>query len=203
MALANYTDLTGNIAAWLDRTDLTSVIPDFITLAEGKINRRLRTKEMESITSGLTMTAGDNTYDFPTDALSISKFKLISGEVYELDQLSKELLVRKFPHNIAARPKAFTVDGNQLIVAPPPDGDYDYELSYYTGLDLETDSTNWLMTRYPDAYLYGSLLEAAPYLTDSEKIAVWEIKFAQVMQEIESADKRDRWMGGSLYARAV
>ena len=204
MALDNYTDLTTAVANWLDRTDLTSRIPEFIQLAEAKFNRNLRTKEMESNSSGLTMTAQDSTYDFPTGALMITKFKLTSDEVYELDQLSKELLVRKFPHNTAARPKAFAVDGNQLIVAPQPDSDYSYELSYYSAIpSLEDNSTNWMMTRYPDAYLYGALLEAAPYLKDRDEIAVWQIKFDVVMEEIKSADKRDRWDGGSLSVRTI
>lgn len=204
MALANYTDLTAAVANWLDRTDLTSRIPEFISLAEAKFNRLLRTRQMETISSGLTMTAADDTYDYPTDSLAITKFRLIADQITELDQMSKELLVRKFPDNTKGLPKAYAVDGNQFIVRPQPDSAYSYELSYYEKIpDLQTNSTNWLMTLYPDAYLYGALLEAAPYLKDRDEIAIWDVKFNRVIDEIRSADTKDRWAGGSLQMRTV
>ncbi len=46
MALTNYTELQASIADFLNRSDLTSVIPDFITMAEADMNRTLRIKEM-------------------------------------------------------------------------------------------------------------------------------------------------------------
>jgi len=204
MALDNYSDLSTAIANWLDRSDLTSRIPEFVQLAEAKFNRNLRCRQMETISSGLTMTASDDSYDFPTGALAITKFRIISNEIHELDQMGKELLVRKFPVNTASRPKAFAVDGNQLIVRPQPDSAYSYELSYYEKIpSLEDNSTNWLMTLYPDAYLFGSLMEAAPYLRDDKVISLWNAKFGKVMDEIMTADKRDRWSGGSLRMRAI
>ena len=204
MALANYSDLVDAVANWVDRTNLTARIPEFITLAEAKFNRNLRTKEMESVSSGLTMTAGTDTYAFPTGALAITKFRLIASQIYELDQLSKELLVRKFPNNASGLPKAFAIDGNQLLVRTTPDSDYSYELSYYSSIpDLQTNSTNWLMTRYPDAYLYGALMEVAPYLKDREEIVIWDAKLSRALDEIRSADIKDRWSGGSLQMRIV
>lgn len=204
MALANYTDLLAAVANWLDRADLTSRIPEFITLAEAKFNRNLRTMQMETVSSGLEMTTGDGSYDFPANSLAITKFKISADTNYELDQVSKELLVRKFPSSAQGLPLAFAIDGNQLLVRPLPDSDYTYELSYYEKVpDLESNSTNWLMTLYPDAYLYGALMEAAPYLKDRDEIPLWDVKLNRVLEEITSADRKDRWSGGSLYVRRV
>lgn len=204
MALANYTDLLAAVANWLDRADLTSRIPEFITLAEAKFNRNLRTMQMETVSSGLAMTTGDGSYDFPANSLAITKFKISADTNYELDQVSKELLVRKFPSSAQGLPLAFAIDGNQLLVRPLPDSDYTYELSYYEKVpDLESNSTNWLMTLYPDAYLYGALMEAAPYLKDRDEIPLWDVKLNRVLEEITSADRKDRWSGGSLYVRRV
>ena len=204
MALANYSDLTTAVANWLDRTDLSARIPEFISLAEAKFNRNLRTMQMETVSSGLTLTAGTGAYDFPDNTLAITKFKVTADSVYELDQVSKELLVRKFPNNAQGLPLAFAIDGNQMVIRPLPDSDYYYELSYYEKVsDLQTNSTNWLMTLYPDAYLYGALMEAAPYLKDQAEIPLWDIKLNRVLEEIMSADRKDRWSGGSLFVRRV
>ena len=48
MSLTNYTDLTAGVANWLSRSDLTALIPDFITLFEAEANRRLRVRQQEA-----------------------------------------------------------------------------------------------------------------------------------------------------------
>jgi hypothetical protein len=37
----------------------------------------------------------------------------------------------------------------------------------------DSNATNWLLTYYPDAYLYGSLMHSAPYLADDGRIQIW------------------------------
>lgn len=205
MAITTYSELQTAVANWLNKSNLTSRIPEFIALAEGRLNRRLRSKEMESVSSGLTLTSGTDTYSLPANALTISKFVVTTGGVdYQLDQMSKTLLIRKFPYNTPTIPSAFAMDGNQLIVRATPDGDYDYELSYYTAIpDLETNSTNWLLSRYPDVYLAGACLEGAHYVRNMRDVAYWESRFNQGIEEIKNLDKRDRWGGGSLRVRTI
>lgn len=205
MAITNYTELQTAVANWLNKTNLTSRIPEFIALAEGRLSRRLRTKEMESVTSGQTFTSGTDTYSLPTNAVSITKFVVTAGGVeYQLDQLSKTLLRRKFQNNTPDIPSAFALDGNQLIVRATPDGDYAYEVSYYSEIpDLATNTTNWLLTRYPDVYLCGACLEGAIYNRNLRDTAYWEARFKEGIEEIIRLDTRDRWGGGSLSVRRI
>ena len=46
MSISNYSELKSAIADWLLRTDLTSVIPSFISMAEAQISRDVRDRRM-------------------------------------------------------------------------------------------------------------------------------------------------------------
>ena len=56
MSITNYSELQTAVAAWINRTDLTALLPDFITLAESKLNRRLRTRYQETALTSQTIT---------------------------------------------------------------------------------------------------------------------------------------------------
>ena len=88
-------------------------------------------------------------------------------------------------------PKYFTIIGNQIRVSPSPDATYTAELVYFAKLDKLSDSvtTNWLLTSSPDAYLYGALMQAAPYLKDDERVAVWGTLYNTAIESIKFADQ--------------
>lgn len=52
MTISTYAELQTSVASWLHRADLTSQIPDFITLAESKLNRKLRLRAQETTATG-------------------------------------------------------------------------------------------------------------------------------------------------------
>ena len=204
MAISTYAELVTAIGNWSDRTDLASRIPEFIALAEAKFNRKLRLYRMEAITTG-TLSAATDTISFPSDMAALSKVQINSSATYILEQMSKELLIRKYPSSGTGIPSAFTINGNQIEVKPIADGDYTYELTYFQKITAlsDTNTTNWLLSLYPDAYLYGALLELSPYLKDSEETQVWATLYRFVVEEITASDNRDRYSGGSLRARAL
>ena len=96
MAISTYAELVTAIGNWSDRTDLAARIPEFIALAEAKFNRKLRLYRMEAITTG-TLSAATDTISFPADMAALSKVQINSSANYILEQMSKELLIRKYP----------------------------------------------------------------------------------------------------------
>lgn len=203
MALSTYTELKASVADWLNRTDLTSVIPDFIALAEAQIERTLRTRQMI-----VRATASiDTEYSaVPGDFLETKSIKLNTNPVTALTFESVDALddLKSTTYISAGKPQYFSIVGGQIRVLPVPDNSYTAELIYYAKLSKlsSTNATNWLLTQAPDVYLYGSLMQAAPYLKDDARIPVWAAIYTRGLEELQIADDRGATSGGSIMMRA-
>jgi hypothetical protein len=95
------------------------------------------------------------------------------------------------------------VVGEQFRYLPVPDTAYTGELIYYAKLSKlsTTNTTNWLLTAAPDVYLYGALMQAAPYLQDDARIAVWASMYRAGLEELALSDDRGATSGGTLINR--
>jgi hypothetical protein len=102
----------------------------------------------------------------------------------------------------AGLPAYFTIAGLFLEVERAPDTAYTAEISYYSKIPALTslNPTNWLLQRHPDAYLYGALLQSAPYLKDDERIQVWQNLYENIIQEIAGDDEQAAYSGGTMAA---
>jgi hypothetical protein len=203
MALATYNDLKTSIGDWLNRSDLTSVIPDFISLAEAQIERTLRTRQM-IVRANASFSAEYGAV--PADFLETKSLKLTSTNPQQpLSFLSIDSMdAQATQYTASGRPKFFTVVGGQFRLVPTPDTTYTTELTYYaklTKLSVSV-SSNWLLASSPDAYLYGSLLQAAPYLQDDARIQVWATLYERALNDLRTADDRGASSGGALLTRA-
>lgn len=202
MALSTYTELKSAIADWLNRDDLTSVIPTFISLAEVGMERVLRTRNM---LVRATATLDTQYSTVPSDFLEIRTAKLLTSPVQPLTFQSKDVLDQLDAErgNGGGKPLDFTVAGNQIRVSPAPDGEYTIELDYYAKLEKLSDSvaSNWILASHPDAYLYGALLQAAPYLQDDARAATWNSLFNAAVEAIKTADERSAMTGGAINVR--
>jgi hypothetical protein len=203
MALTTYTELKASIGDWLNRTDLTSAIPDFISLAEAQIERQLRTRQM------IVRSNADISTEYaalPSDFLETKSFKLsgtnpITPLVFQTIDALDDLLRA---HSAASRPKYFGIVGGQVRVVPAPDATYTTELVYYAKLTKLSASvaSNWLLAASPDIYLYGSLLQAAPYLQDDARIPVWSSLYEKALTDLQISDGRSSTSSGAMSARA-
>jgi hypothetical protein len=203
MALATYNDLKTSIGDWLNRSDLTSVIPDFISLAEAQIERTLRTRQM-IVRANASFSAEYGAV--PADFLETKSLKLTSTNPQQpLSFLSIDSMdAQATQYTASGRPKFFTVVGGQFRLVPTPDTTYTTELTYYaklTKLSVSV-SSNWLLASSPDAYLYGSLLQAAPYLQDDARIQTWATLYERALNDLRTADDRSASSGGVLLTRA-
>ena len=203
MALTTYNELKTSIGDWLNRSDLTTAIPDFISLAEAQIERTLRTRQMiVRANASFNVEFGAT----PADFLEVRSFKL-SGtnpptplSFMTIDALDAEST--KF--TASGRPKFFGIVGGQFRLVPTPDSNYATELTYYAKLSKLSASvaTNFILSASPDIYLYGALLQAAPYLQDDNRISVWATLYERALNDLQTADDRASTSGGALLTRA-
>ncbi len=191
MALDSYAALKTAIADWLNRSDLTTVIPDFITLAEAEIKRRLRRTSIKD-----EIDVDDVEVDLPTNLAELRSIRLITGSPSQdvpLRRCTPEMLnERKAREGATGRPTDFAIVAGKLNVAPEPDATYTAEIVYFESVDpLSTSNTaNSILDEAPDAYLFGSLMQAEPYLEHDERIATWKAKFDAAIDQLN--DVRDR-----------
>ena len=191
MALDTFAGLKATIADYLNRDDLTTVIPSFITIAEAKFNRKLRTRQMVKRAEGQIETAF---FAYPSDWLQAKEFQLNTNPIVRLQFVTEaygdELKSNRYVST--GQPAYYTITGTQLEFIPTPDSTYSAELTYYAKIPALSDSntSNWLLAYAPDLYLYGALLEAAPYLKDDERLAVWSQMYINSLGDIEVADQR-------------
>jgi len=203
MAIATYTDLQSAVGDWLNRADLSSVIPTFITLAEAKFNRELRTRDMLLRSEAIT------TNEFvavPSDFLENYSLELNMTNLGPQQSLAfigpLEAKVLK-ANKITGLPRYYTMIDGAFEILPAPSGNTDIILTYYQKIPSlsGTVSTNWLITKSPDLYLYSTLLEAAPYLKDDERLQVWAAARQQVMDAMAAESERAMRPSTQMVAR--
>lgn len=198
MAINSYSTLQTAVANWLARSDLTTVIPDFITLAEAEFNRTLRCSEMESRS---TATATEY-MALPDDFLELRDIQL-NGTPRTTLQLVSPSEIDAYS-SASGKPVAYCVIDDQIQLGPSPDGSYTVEIDYFAEIPALSDSntSNWLLAAHPDLYLYGALLRASGYIQDGNLLAGWKQAYTEVSQQIRYADKRAKWAGPPTSIRA-
>lgn len=199
MALTNYSELQSSIADFLNRDDLTTVIPTFISLAEAQFARDLRHYKMEN---RATSTATGRFMAKPDDWLETIRIHLTSNNTRSLDLMSAASMAdkRAGSGDTIGIPQYYRHSEAEFEFYPTPDSDYDVELLYYQRIPALSDSntTNWLLTEAPDAYLYGALLHSAPYLADDARTATWAQIYGAAMQRLNQSSEEAVMSGTGL-----
>lgn len=197
-AFESYSQLKTDLAKWLNRADqdFTDYVPSFITLFETMANRVLRVREME--------TAADITFTGESAALPTGYLGFRS--LY-FDGSPRRPLQYMTPANfynsesgIQGSADFYTIVGENILMRGVPASGSVAKSVYYKTIPALSDSnpTNWLLLKHPDAYLFGSLSVAEPFLKNDERIAIWKTFFAEVIQSIKMANDDDRFNAGPL-----
>ena len=199
MPFTTYSELQTTVASYLGRSDLTNAIPDFIRLAETRLQRELRTRQMlKSATA--TMTGGDNTVGLPTDFLEMRDIYVQGNPRISISYLSPSAFTRDARTEDSGKPVYYTIIGSELEFAPIPDGNYTLEMLYFykpTPLS-STTSSNVFLANYPDALLYGTLAQAEPYLMNDPRIATWAGLYDSCVELIKTSDDSSEYNGVPL-----
>ena len=176
MPISNYSELQTSIANWVNRDDLTSMIPDFIRLAESRIATELKTQHL-IVETTITVDAASET--LPSNYKGAIGAYLDLDPKSTLDYMTPDEITRRVMSNSTGKPLAYTIKGQSIYFVPTPDISYSCILSHYSTPDLATDTTNSLLTNYPDVYLFASIVEALDYIEqDSSK---YETKYLKAL----------------------
>lgn len=189
MAITTFAELQTAIANWLVRDDLTAVIPDFIRLFEVRVNRTLRVRQMETIAT-LSPTGG--LAALPADFLEWKYLTYTGTTAVNLEYVTPAVMTQMYPDTPADIPAVFTINANGIQVMPTTSDSL--TLGYYASIAALSDSntSNWLLAAYPDAYLFGSLVEGNAYVMEPDAGALWKQRADEVMSEILRLDSYTR-----------
>lgn len=192
MALSTYAELQASIASWLNRSDLTTQIPDFITLAESDMNATLRTRR--NTTVGTVSFASTGLAAQPADYRAMRSARLSASPNYRLRTVTLDKLTELLSTQTEGdgSPHAVAEQGINLRCYPAPSASTDAVLSYYAAIPALADdnTSNWVLANYPQIYLYGAISHAHAYMDDTEEERKFRAKFEDAMQRA-NAEGRD------------
>ena len=192
MAIVTYSDLQTAIANWMVRDDLTSRIPDFIDLFEARINRMLRVRQMET-TASLTPSSG--VASLPADFLEWRSLTYMGTVQNDIEYVVPSVFTELYPDTPSDTPPTiFTIVGSSINMMPIDTANTTVRLDYYATIAQlsVSNTTNWLLTAYPDLYLFGSLVEGFLYIMDPDASQMWKARADEIIQEIVRLDAFSR-----------
>jgi hypothetical protein len=187
MAFTNYNSFVTTVENYLARTDLTSVIPDFVQMAQLRMSRDLRTEAMLKVA---TTTPTDNKVAFPTDFLELREMHFQGNPPIILEFQSPDLFFRNGQTTLSGRSHYFTMLGTEFQFAPSQDSSYTIQILYYAQPTFisTTTSSNLYLAYYPDALLYATLAEAEPYLMNDPRVQTWSALYDRAIANIKTSD---------------
>lgn len=190
-AIASFSDLQSEIAAWLDRDDLTARIPTFILMAESYFNRELRTLDMES---SYTFTASAEDTSLPDDFLALRDVYLVGPPDRPLKSMSPDALRIDYGGNTGI-PVAYALVSDSIRLAPVPADTTTIRIDYYQSIENLSVATpsNWLLLNHPDAYLFTALFYAETFLENPTR-AAGHMAIAQgVLDSLKRSSRLSKW----------
>jgi hypothetical protein len=206
MALTNYDELKTSVGDWLNRQDLAAVIPDFIRLLEAQAQRKLRVRQM-FVEVDTTIDTDTGRITLPDDFLQLRDLRVLdtNGVPIGISYAAPNELtsILRSQQGAAGIPRVFTVHKDSIEVVPTPNADYTVKLFYVRkipALSAELAS-NWLLEEHPDIYLFGALMQAAPYLKNDERVTLWGEALASILEDVRVEDERATKAGTPLKMR--
>ena len=203
MSITSYSTLISAVKTYLNRSDISDAqIKEFISLAEASFNRVLRTRNQ------ITRSTSDISTQFvsqPTDLLELYNIQLNSDPIVRLEQVSLSKMDElKSASSTTGKPRYFAITGADFEFYPAPDTTYEIEVIYYKTIAPLSDSNtdNFLLTNQNDIYLFGTLVQAEPFLMNDERIGVWGALLGKGIEELRVSDQRSQTESGTIVMRA-
>lgn len=190
MALNSYSALKTSIVTWAMRTgddEFSAQTGDFITLAEKRLNRVMRVADMEAVSS-IALTNGEG--DLPSDYLEFRQVKGANGSNLQL--ATQDWILQKYGASPVDIPYV-SITGTRIKSYASSSSPL--SLSYYATIPAlsNTVTTNWLLNKAPELYLYAALLESAPYMMDDARATTWGKMLELAVKDYINADKAARY----------
>jgi hypothetical protein len=195
MAITTYDELKTAIQNYLDRDDLDE--DELIDLAEARHQRDIRIREMITRDS---ITVDSRQISLPSGFLEMLQIRLLTDPVTVLEEVNIHEMTR-IRVETTGKPKWF-VEQNEIEFDKSPDDSYSGEILFYKAFTAlsDADTSNALLTRAPDAYLYASLLAAEPFIFNDERLPLWEKLYTSARDRLNAVDRK---RAGPLVSRVV
>lgn len=194
-SVMTYDSLVENIQSYLERNDASTLdkIPLFIMLAEQVIAAEIKFLGNLTVNTS-TMTANQNVIDKPARwHKTVSMNITVDGQRQPVLLRKYEYLREYWPNPTSTDVPKFYCDYDYThwMVAPTPSAAYDFEVLYYERVQPldSSNQTNWFTIYAPQALLYGSLLQAMPFLKNDDRIPMWQAQYQAIMQTLMTEDK--------------
>jgi hypothetical protein len=188
-----YDNLTSTVLQYLERSDAATIaqIPTFITLCEFEIAQQIKTLGQQQVVESV-MQAGNAVIAKPARWRKTVSFNLTNGTTIQPVYLRKYEYIRSYASSATAQATPIyygDYDYQHWIVAPTPDQNYTFEVLYYERIQpLSSDNqTNWLTQNAPNAMLYGTLLQAMPFLKNDQR-QIFQEKYKEAMDALKAED---------------
>jgi len=190
MAITTYAELQAAAANWLVRADLTARIPEFITLAEARLNRVLRAR-MAEVEQPLTGVIGSRFVPLPSGFAEALAVWIEAPTGRRPLAFAEPALIGAC--SLRGEPGAWSIDRDRLAFERPCDQAYGFTLRMLAKFALSNVApANALLSDYPDVYLFATLCEAAPFLRDAELAGAYEARLERAIGEVNAKDARNR-----------
>lgn len=201
MAITNFLTLKQAVENWLGREGFGQRIPEWISMAEDRIARKLRIQAMEATTD---LTISSQTVSVPTGYIETRRLYLSVSDDKPLDYFVPSDFWRRNAANESGQPDIYTIEGQSFVFAPNPDTTYTGKLLYYKRFtDLSSNSdTNWLLTNARALLLYGALLEAMIFFEDDLGMSKYAALFDGYMDDLNEDDRTARYPRGGISSRS-
>jgi hypothetical protein len=188
--LTTYVEIQEAVARILQRDDLAGHIPDFILMAEARLNNILRVSQMET-SATITLTTGSGSV--PTDYLQWRRVYANSDPVTLLEPMEPGEAIAKYPDTTATDPKFFYISGGTIYTKPVCSSTL--AMIYYQKIPalVSNGAGNWITSRAPQIYLYATCLEAAPFIDDDARIGIWGAMLDKAVSELQASDTTGRY----------
>lgn len=204
MAIGTYAQLQQAIADHMARSDLTSYLPDLITLAEGVLNygmksaeyevEPLRVREMETISS---LTPSSNVVTLPDTFLEPRRVVEKASIRRPLEYITPETVDYYYPSRESGLSNHYTIIGSSLYMFPLSSNDIEVH-HYRTIPPLASNDPNWLLTKSPNIYLRASLLQAAVFIKNDAEALKQGVMLRALVAGMNAADKRATIVGSGV-----
>jgi hypothetical protein len=190
MSISTYAELVTALENWTHRDGLDNRIPEFIVLAEARIGREVKARQMEQRVS----TSAAQIVDVPSDFVSMRAIRIQGSSIGWLDYMSPDKYFSTTPSDTTSTIKKYTIFGDEIVFPATPTGTV--EMWYFKKLAALSSATNTLFTSNPDLYLYGAMAAATPFLKKWTDMPAWEGLFQQVRDSVNDSHRLGRYPTG-------
>jgi hypothetical protein len=190
-----YDSLVTTVLEYLERSDQATIdrIPTFITLCEFEIAQEIKTLGQQQVVNS-NMTIGNAVIPKPArwrKTVSMSYVDPVTNQRSPVLLRKYEYLRNYWPDATQTSAPLYYADYDydHWLIAPTPDQAYAFETIYYERIEplSSANQTNWLTRNAPNAVLYGTLLQAMPYLKNDQR-QIFQQKYAEAIQVLKAED---------------